>query len=240
MKNKYSIVTLIFSIFAMIGLIFTVAAILVGTLMMKKQNKMVLHEAVINEITTTRHNDETSHKVYVDYLFDDEFYQHKSLGYYSTGMREGQYIDIYIDPLNPNDIMGKGVVTVLVIVFGILGGSFLVIGCIGIAIPIIKNRENARLFRTGKRIYGEVESLEMNRNVSVNNRHPMRAVVVVKDDYTGETKYYKGEDMWEAEYQNVHAGDSAVIYVDPKNEKKYFVDLTGANSVMGSTMSQYY
>lgn len=240
MGVQNNVIKIVFGIFAAIGLLFLGIGITLGIIMGGNQKEMVLHEAVITEITYEKHNDSTTHKVYVDYMFDDVQYNHRNLGYWSSGMYEGKYIEIYVDPNSPNKIMGKYSTILFTAVFGGIGAVFAVIGISGLSVAIIKKARNKKLFRTGKRIYGVIESIDHDMYVSVNRRHPFFAMVVVKDDYTGEEKYYRSEDFWDDVANTISIGDTAVIYVDPQKPNRYFVDVTGANSVMGSSMADFY
>lgn len=237
-ENK--VTKLVFGIFGIIGIIFIIVTICVGVIFHGKKERMVLNEAVITQIITEKHSDDTSHYVYVDYEYEDRLYEHRYLGYYSSSMYEGKYIEIYVDPQDPNEIMGKYSAIILLVVFGTMGGVFTFIGSIGVGYAIAKKRMYKRLFREGRRIYGTIEQIEKDINVSVNRRHPYFAQVAVRDDYTGETKYYRSDDFWDDVAENINIGDTAVIYVDQDDNRKYFVDITGANSVMGSSMAELY
>ena len=126
------------------------------------------------------------------------------------------------------------------VIFSGIGGVFLLIAGIGLFVKGRKRAKVKRLLREGKRIYGVIESIDMNPYMEINGRHPSFAVVMVKDDYTLEEKRYKSESFWEDIASTIKVGDSAVVYVDQANENNYFVDVTGANSVMGSAISNIY
>lgn len=234
--NKKNVYTIVFGVFAAIGAIMLVVEIILGVVFSNKKQIMELSEAVITEIY--EYGDE--HVVYVDYQFDGEFYSHKSLGYYSSSMREGDYTEIYVNPQNPDDIMGKNASNVGLFVVGLNGGTFFLIGGGGLMYRYLRKRRNKRLFREGKRMYGVIDVIDRDLMVSVNNEHPFYAMVAVRDEYSGKEKYYKSEHFWEDVADTIKVGDSAIVYMDPKDDSKYFVDVTGANAIMGSTMAEYY
>lgn len=240
MGTENKIAKIMFGIFGAAGIVFIIIAIIIGITLGSKQKTMVLTDAVITQIIREKHGDDISHYVYINYQYDGELYEDRQLNYYTSSMYEGKYIEIYVNPDNPNEIMGKNEVTVLVVVFGAIGGVFAFIGTAGVVAVILKRKMYKRLFREGRRIYGTIERIDHDINVSINKRHPYFAMVVVKDDYTGEEKYYRSNDFWDDVASTINIGDTAVIYVDQNNDKKYFVDVTGANSVMGSSMAELY
>lgn len=245
MKFKNDVVAIVFSIFLCIGVFFTIVGIIVGAAMNSAKAKMVPCEAQIKEIQLIRvhdsnKHDSKKHDVYVDYEFDGQLYEDRFLGYYTSSMYKGQTIEILVNPTNPNKIMGTGATWLFTAIFGGIGVVFLLTGGIALMIRGRKRAKVKRLLREGKRIYGVIESIELNPYMEINRRHPSFAVVIVKDDYTLEEKRYKSESFWEDIASTIKVGDSAVVYVDQANENNYFVDVTGANSVMGSAISNIY
>lgn len=228
------------AIFGGIGIIFLIVAVIVGIVMGGKKSHMVPADAVVTEIKVLHSGNDTTHKVFVDYEYDGHLFTHEHLGYYSSGMHEGSYIEILVDPDNPSDFMYGSAPTIIVLVFSIIGVAFTIVGASFLIYLINLKKTRRRLFHEGNRLYGRIEGFEYNLHVTINNRHPRYPVVVVEDAYTGEKTSYKGDDMSEKEISALQIGDDAIVYVDRENPSTYFVDVTGANSVMGSAMSEYY
>ena len=235
MKKKTTL-KLLWGIFAFVGLCFWIFTIIFGIVSKNKQNKMELSYAVISDLT----EDDDGGDAYVDYEFDGEVFTHRHLGYYSSSMRIGDYVDIYIDPAEPMDITAKNGRMITLIIMGGFGVVFTLIGGIGIAYLVLKQKKNKRLFQDGKRLNGVIDTISVNTHVEVNGENPYYAVVVVRDEYTGAEKFFKSDNLWDVDMSTIKEGDSAVVYVDPKDEKKYFVDVTGANAIMGSTMEELF
>lgn len=235
MKKK-TVLYVLWSIFATIGVILWIIATAYGVVSKQNQKRMELTYAVITELDDTGDDGDS----YVDYEFGGEEFTHKRLGYYSTSMYVGQYIDIYVDPQNPEKIMSKHGRIVAMAILGGLGTVFGLLGFCGIAYLQVKKVMKRRLFREGKRLTGVIDTISQNIHVEVNGEHPYYAVVVVRDENTGEEKFFKSDNLWDVDMSTIKEGDSAVVYVDSQNEKKYFVDVTGANAIMGSLMDELF
>lgn len=237
MKMDENIIAkLLLGAFAVIGAGFLIAATAYGITSKQKQSQMELTYAVITEI----YEDDEGGDVYVDYEYGGTECHNKRLGYYSSSMRVGDFVDIYVDPSNPDYFKAKGQRTVLLIVFYAIGGVFFLIGGSGVFYFVRKKMKNKRLFREGKRVTGIIEKIEQNKLVTVNEAHPYYATVVVRDEFSGAETFYKSDNFWDDVYETINVGDSAVVYIDRNDEKKYFVDVTGANSIMGSSMSELF
>jgi len=239
MKFKNDVVAIVFTIFLCVGVLFTIVGLIVGYAMNSYKAKFVPCEAQISEIQIIRKHDKT-HDVYIDYEYDGQLYEDRFIGYYTSSMYKGKIIEILVDPDNPSIVMVNEGGWLFTVIFSGIGGVFLLIGGIGLFVKGRKRAKVKRLLREGKRIYGVIESIDMNPYMEINRRHPSFAVVIVKDDYTLEEKRYKSESFWEDIASTIKVGDSAVVYVDQANENNYFVDVTGANSVMGSAFSNIY
>ncbi len=72
----------------------------------------------------------TEHKVYVDFEYDGEEYEHYKLGYYTSSMDEGEDVEIYVYEKSNGDIqvLTKGGSIVLLIVSSVFAVALAGIG----------------------------------------------------------------------------------------------------------------
>lgn len=103
------------------GIIFTIAGLAllaIGIFIKFNSGKFyksaIKTEATIVSIEDSRDYNSTSHKydklhdVYISYYTEDgEYFENQLLPYYTNSMREGQIIEVYYNPENPEDVRSK-------------------------------------------------------------------------------------------------------------------------------------
>lgn len=218
---------LVFTIFAFIGIIIIVGGIFLQISNTNFKKTAIKTQAEITDIITRRDSDgDTSHIVYVEFEVNDIKYS-GSLGSYSSSMYIGKSIDIYYNPLNPNNFKSSTSTFVGLFVIG-FGMIFSLIGGIKILSSISKKRLNKQLLETGSRITAKFDRLEINRSYSVNHKHPYKIVCQgIENDYNE----YFSENIWKNPERFIQ--DKGIthfsIYIDPTNPKKYYMPLDELN-----------
>lgn len=136
-------------LFLGIGIIMLVVSFVVNTNSKKFFKTAVKTEAAIEYIDEYRDYNQTSgkyrtkHDVYISYrTVDGVFYGDVKLGYYKTGMREGQTLTVYYDPQAPTDVRAKQGMKLVVWITGGIGALFSVIGGALLITGAIGRREN--------------------------------------------------------------------------------------------------
>jgi hypothetical protein len=122
-------------LFSGFGLVFVVVGIMMAMHFSKINKEAVDVTATISRIEVTtktvrrngRTRNEKEHDVYVDYTFEGEEYEDVNMGFYKTGMKEGQTVTVKVLPSNPGQCYGyTGMLFPLL--FSGLGFLFFVIG----------------------------------------------------------------------------------------------------------------
>ena len=193
--------------------------------------------AVIEEIkTTTRRKSDgkrtTDHDVYVSYTVDGTEY-YNELGYYSSGMHEGDTISVHYSPENPDKIKTNSYVGEL-IVFP-MGVLFAGIGAAFCAVEIKRSKKRKFLIENGIRTLATVTEVLTDYSTTVNGKHPDMIKCEVVDEYTGQIHSYTSESSFND--CSVYKGMPVNIYVNPSNPEEAYVDIESLveNSLTGPT-----
>lgn len=166
----------------------------------------------------SRNTTTTYHDVYVEYDYNGQHYSEK-LGYYYSGMAEGDEITILIDPNDPRKSMtDPGIVTavcwIFVFVFGGIGAAFLIV-------ELRKGAYINRLIRDDKFVYAEYTGEEPS-NMSVNKVRYNQSVFTYDSGF-GITTTFRSHPHHPSE-SPYHEGDTVKVYVDmQKDANKHYV-----------------
>ncbi|MGN0638533.1 MAG: DUF3592 domain-containing protein [Huintestinicola sp.] len=175
----------------------------------------------IDTHTTRRSNSHkrtTYHDVYIEYEYEGETYS-EELDHYTSGMREGDELEILIDPDDPSKnrsepYLFSGIMALFGLIFGSIGAAFLIH-------EIKKGRYINGLIAEDKFIYASY-SHEEKANVTVNNVRYNQAVFVYEDGF-GRKLIFKSEPYHPNSRPYIQ-GDSKKVYVDMENDPgKYYV-----------------
>lgn len=224
-RYKWSFVSAIIGgIFFLTGIIFIIigAVNVAGWNDFKKDAVPVT--ATITDIsthTTRRPGSNKRRRTYdvnIEYEYDGKSYS-GDLSYYTSGMREGGAVDIFIDPDDPykhrsEPYLVSGMMAVFGLVFGGIGAAFL-------GHEIKKSKYINRLIAEGKFIYADYSGEEQ-ANVTVNNVRYRQAVFVYEDGF-GKKLTFKSEP-YHPNSCPYSQGDTKKVYVDMETDpKRYYV-----------------
>lgn len=165
------------------------------------------------------------HDVYVKYTVNGQEYE-RMLGYYDSSMYAGKEIEIYYSPENPAEIKGKdGAISIILPLFGL---AFLAIGVAFIFSDMQKKKKMEMLLSKGSTAEGIITAITIDRNTTVNNRHPLIAEVTVTDPVTGGQFLYSSDSIME-DIRHFE-GRRVTVYYDPDDRSSYYVDLDTVQS----------
>ncbi|MCI7767158.1 MAG: DUF3592 domain-containing protein [Oscillospiraceae bacterium] len=222
-RYKWSFVsTIIGWVFFAFGVIFLIIPLISIASWAEFKKDAVPVSAEITDIDTytkrSNHKNRTYHDVYVEYEYDGVTYS-EELDYYTSGMKKGDDIEIYVDPDDPsrsrsNPFVFSAIMAVFGLVFGGIGAGFLVHE---IKMSIYINK----LIAEDKFIYADYSNEEQ-ANVTVNNVRYNHSVFVY-DDGLGRIMTFNSEPHHPSSRPHIQ-GDSIKVYVDLENNpKKYYV-----------------
>ncbi len=207
------------SVFGGIGIIMLIAAIIVSINTIKFVERAVETQAIITSIETYRdYDDDISHRVYVEYKFNEKDYG-IYLSEYSSSMHEGSEITLLVDPNSPSEAKYSNMTWFLPIMFALFGIVFGGTG-FGFLISLIKDLSIQRKAKEkGEQITATIIDIGIQENVLVNDEHPQYLIC----EYNG----LYGKQIFKSEarmdfYNDLIGMDITVYFVD---EKIYYVDL---------------
>lgn len=225
MKFKANnIFTLMGSVFLGVGLLLSVISgvTLSNHITFKKENPSV--NAVIQDIQTVRTTrngkNSTSKHVYVNYEVGENEYRNE-LGYYISGMHEGDIVKIYYREADPYDIesdtyIGEIITVSVGIVFAGLGTAFL-------AVSSLQKKRRKNLMENGIRTEAVVTDVLVDRTTKVNNRHPVYLTCQITNEVTGITTTYNSESTFSD--LTPFIGQKVTVYADASNPENAYVDI---------------
>ena len=121
---------LIWILFFIIGLLFTVIGAVIGVNTLNYENKVDTMGTITRIEYYTDIDGDRLENVYVSYYVEQKQYESKLTGY-SSDFYEGKEINIYYDKNNPNEIGVKSL-DLLFLIFPGIGLIFLIIGATGL------------------------------------------------------------------------------------------------------------
>jgi len=142
----------------------------------------------------------------------------------------GDTVGVLYDPTRIEDARIKSAVSSwsLYLIFGLLGGIFLLIGG-GVMVHAFGKRrrwkERLRLLNEGRPIMTSFIGVEVDGGVSVNDQHPYRIVTEWEHPVTKEAVRFQSEYVWR-DPTNLLKQRSITVVIDPNNLERYLVDLS--------------
>ncbi|MGN0612885.1 MAG: DUF3592 domain-containing protein [Porcipelethomonas sp.] len=222
--NAKSVFAMLGGIFFLIGLVFAATGLvfLAGDISFMKDAEIT--EAKITSIEEEyRHSKgvgRTDRRVWGEYTVDGKTYN-EQLDSYSTDMYEGMITEVYFDPEDPSDVR-TGSYAFEIIFIGI-GGLFLIIGGVFLAVYFVLSGKKKRLMQRGEALTGKITDVRINNFVRINNMHPYKADCEVINPFDGERYLYSSGNI--TENITEYIGADVTVYVDRNNPKKYYVDI---------------
>lgn len=218
-KKVFGPGALIGLIFFIVGVCQLVAGISIFVVGLKNQANSEKIVGMVSEVT--------SDDIWVEYRYMGRDYEDR-LSFYSSLIQEGEAIDLYINPENPDvarssteTSLGGGIFIFMGAIFTFMGGSFLFASG-------LKKSKYKQLQSTGRKLYAEVTGGRMCYNYTVNGRHPYKLECKYEDSFNGDTFLYSSDYMWDdPEY---YTGQQVAVYVDQNDMGKYYVDLDSLQS----------
>ncbi|MBQ1192810.1 MAG: DUF3592 domain-containing protein [Lachnospiraceae bacterium] len=223
--KKHKIMYLPFIIFTVVGI-----GLLVGSIFyyMYYSNFKSTAEEVIGEISRIEtyydSDHDLSHHVYVSYTYDGIYCEDVSIGSYNSSMYKGKEITLLCDPENPYHIMEKSSGAIVGIILAGMGAIFGAVGIVPMVVTIRKNKQKKQILLNGQVLHAVVESVDYNRNYSVNGRHPYVIYCAYRDEYKDISYRFKSENLWTDPSIVFSPGSFIDVYVDPNNYSKYYVN----------------
>lgn len=208
-------------VFLIVGIVFTSVTIILASINAHIKSKYTTVEATIVGIEEHYGNQDKT-LTFVEYSVDGQEYEN-SMNIYSSFWSVGDKITVYYNPENPNQIKSE-IPVILSIIFGAIGICFIIVGIIFFFVEKCSKKKKDYLLENGLSVTATVIHFEVNRNVSVNGRHPYKLEVEYDDGLN--IHRFRSDNVWE----NVTSdciGETVKVYYEPNNMNKYYVDTAG-------------
>ncbi len=231
--DNHALEKLLFVIFGGIGTLFFVLGI-VFAIAFGKVNKEDYVPTTATIVEIYRHNDD--HKVYIDYSFEGQDYYNVRYGYYNSGMREGDQIEVLVNQYDPTSFyIGN-----FSLIFGLSFGGFGLIFMTAGIIPFVMMRKaiirEKKLREAGSGVWGVINGISQNYSVSVNKRHPYILSVKYEDEGIITSRAnFQSKNVWIDDDPQQYIGKSIRVYIDAQDTNNYLVDIDsiGGGDVYG-------
>ncbi|MDR7129537.1 uncharacterized protein YneF (UPF0154 family) [Algoriphagus sp. 4150] len=112
-----------------------------------------------------------------------------------------------------------------VLVLGILGSVFFLVGGGIILVKKLKGDKESLLKSRGKLIQTDFQSVVLNTSLTVNGRHPYHILSQWKNPGTSKVHVFKSNNLW-FDPSDYIVDKSISVFIEPSNPKKYHVDLS--------------
>lgn len=207
---------ILYIVFAVIGVIFILISNFLFNFSIIKEENIRETNAVILDI-----NDED---VLILYRVDGVLYK-QYLNSYSSSYYEGQEIIIKYDVTNPEVIMDD-TNKIISYIFGGMGSIFLLISIIIIVCVRYRNNTITKLKETGYIINANYLSTKVNKNYTVNNKHPYN-IFCEWNGMDGKKHIFKSDNIWVDPEKIIKDRNIKTfrVYFNPNNIKQYYVEV---------------
>ncbi len=211
----------IWLIFFIIGLLLIGTGVLVVFLQNKNKNDRFYTTATITRIENP---EKDGRKVFVKYLALGEEYE-EELKYYTSGMVEGNNIEIYYLKSKPEVISCDAQDSLLWILPGI-GGFFFILGGIGVLVNVIKINKAGKIKKIGNVIFAPIKEVKEIKTINFRGKHPYKIICSYKDPETKKLYTYDSDLLWfDPNYMIANNKITNLkVYVDPNNKNHYAVE----------------
>ena len=222
-KNQF-IEKILALIFGVLGVIFIIVAVLLASHSGRIARTYIKTTAEITGFDISRRNtdDRYSRRTAIKYEVEGQSLE-QLLNEYSSSMYEGKIIPVLVNPEDYYDVRTSTLLYLPAIIFGVVAIPFLVVSIILIVVMVSRNKRFSRIYEEGKRITAEVTGGRINRNYSVNNRHPWRLECRYEDTFSGEEHVFKSGNVWFD--PNQYIGRPISVYILDGNFSNYYIDV---------------
>lgn len=222
--NNQFIEKILALIFGVLGVIFIIVAVLLASHSGRIARTYIKTTAEITGFDISRRNtdDRYSRRTAIKYEVEGQSLE-QLLNEYSSSMYEGKIIPVLVNPEDYYDVRTSTLLYLPAIIFGVVAIPFLVVSIILIVVMVSRNKRFSRIYEEGKRITAEVTGGRINRNYSVNNRHPWRMECRYEDTFSGEEHVFLSGNVWFD--PNQYIGRPISVYILDGNFGNYYIDV---------------
>ncbi|SEW52193.1 DUF3592 domain-containing protein [Chitinophaga arvensicola] len=229
---KRSSVSLVFNIFLAVGVLMLVIAAVISYSIQKFDAGAVKTTGHVVDLIQRGSSGSRGGSTYSPVVIytDNKGQEHRYTPSFSSnppGYKVGEFVGIYYDPKNPDEAKMVGWSEYIGAM--IAGGLGFVFGAIGLGYHLVRrrnSRRHAQLLQSGQLIQADFLSVEVNRFVHVNHRHPFYIRCEGKNPLTGRKSSFKSGFIWSDPTPYMALHKKLDVYVDQQNDRRYYVDIS--------------
>jgi len=223
------IISIIKYVFATIGLVLLAGAI---SLYFAKQSFLKRAETVqgkVVELVSKRSDNSIMYTPVISFITREgsEIEFASSVSSNPPSYSVGETVEIMYDPKEPNeaDINSFSSLWLGVLVLGILGTVFFLIGFAIILYGLKKQKKKQHLLDNGKRIVTTFKEVYINYGLEINGRNPYQISSQWLDTETNKMYVFKSENIWFDPKEFIKTEEIKVL-INPNDPKKYLMDIS--------------
>lgn len=223
----------IFLIFGIIGALILCGAAFLSFKTVNFVNNATKADGVIIKLEQriSRDSDGTSYSYYPVFAFIDHVGE-KHVIYSNTGTNPPAYrvnekVEVLYSANNSKDAQINTFTSLwlLPLFLSVFGAIFFLIGLIPLLIFRKKNKLKSVLYKTGREIKADFDSVSLNTHIKMNGRSPYVINAQWLDSISNTLYQFKSENIWFNPEPFINT-DKISVYIDPNNLKKYYVDIS--------------
>ncbi len=210
----------------LVGIIFIILSIIATLYTYTTTKNYIPTTATITDISSYRNvRHENIMRISIEYSVDGTKYE-KLSDFYNPSMYVGKQINIYYNPINPNEI-SFGFFNFVWLIFFIVGFIFFSIGLIMIIYHGKSKKKYQMLRENGQKIYATIENITQNTSIRVNGKSPYIITCKWMNMITGNTYLFKSPNIWFNPQPILFQRNITMllVYIDRENPEKYFVSI---------------
>ena len=138
---------------------------------------------------------------------------------------EGENVEVLYDPINPNNATIKGFKSLYlgVLIVGIIGTAFFILGFISIRFGYLKQKKLQYLLDNGQRISTKFENVQLNSSSKENVRNSFLIYSQWLNPNTNELYVFKSDTI-RFDPTDFIKTKEIMVMIDPRDPRKYFMD----------------
>ena len=223
------IVTIIKYLFTLIGI-----GMFVGTFLLYKSTNAFLVEAIkadgtVVDLVQSRSGNSFTYRPVIQFNNQNgekiEFIT--SSGSNPPSHRKGEKVEVLYPPDEPQKARINTFFSLWggSLILGILGVVFFLIGAGIILVEKLSSRRDEYLKKYGVPIETELQSVELNKSLTVKGRHPFCVLTQWQNPSTSEMHVFRSKNLW-FDPSNYIKSKKITVLIERNNPRKYYVDLS--------------
>ncbi len=165
------------------------------------------------------HDGEVRSGAYVTYSYNDVIYEDVKLNYYSSNMKEGKEIELFVNKYSPRDIKTANEGMIFSGIPLLIGVVFILVGIAPLFLQAKRNGRIKKIKENSHRIMGRVVDLKVDYSLRINGKNPLKLIVEIASPVNGEITTVISEASFD--FNESWIGKSVYVYINRKTMKSY-------------------